>query len=238
MTDWETEIASSGEDAVIRGERLEEVMDMEFADAIWLLLKGEKPSEQESEIFNTILSSSIDHGVGNPSTVSARTVQSGGNDMNTSVAGGILALGDSHGGAIEECMEILQSEKTAEEIVEEYLESGENIPGIGHKVYDEVDPRAEKMLEKAEKLGLSGNYVEKMKEIKEVFAEKKVDLVMNVDGGIAAVMSDLGWQPELGKGFFIIARTPGIVAHVREEMDEPDFRREDGEYVGEEREEE
>ena len=234
MTDWETEIASSGEDAVIRGEKLEEVMDMEFADAIWLLLKGEKPSEDESEIFNTILSSSIDHGVGNPSTVSARTVQSGGNDMNTSVAGGILALGDSHGGAIEECMEILQSEKTAEEIVEEYLESGENIPGIGHKVYDDVDPRAEKMLEKAERLGLAGQHVEKMRDIKKVFAEKKVDLVMNVDGGIAAVMSDLGWEPELGKGFFIIARTPGIVAHVREEMDEPDFRREDGEYVGEE----
>ena len=236
MTDWETSISSSGEDAVIRGEKLEEVMDMEFADAIWLLLKGEKPTEEESEIFNTILSSSIDHGVGNPSTVSARTVQSGGNDMNTSVAGGILALGDSHGGAIEECMEILQSEKSAEEIVEEYLENGEKIPGLGHKVYDEVDPRAEKMLDKAEKLGLLGEYVEKMRDIQEVFADKKVDLVMNVDGGIAAVMSDLGWEPELGRGFFIIARTPGIVAHVREEMDEPDFRREDGEYIGDEHE--
>jgi citryl-CoA lyase len=234
MTDWETEIASSGEDAVIRGEKLEEVMDMDFAEAIWLLLKGEKPTKEESEIFNTILSSSIDHGVGNPSTVSARTVQSGGNDMNTSVAAGIMALGDKHGGAIQECMEILQSEKSAEEIVEEYLENGEKIPGLGHKVYDDEDPRAEKMLEKADELGLSGKHVEKMKEIQQVFAEKKVSLVMNVDGGIAAVMSDLGWEPELGKGFFIIARTPGLVAHVREEMDEPDFRREDGEYVGEE----
>ncbi|MFB6115886.1 MAG: citryl-CoA lyase [Candidatus Nanosalina sp.] len=235
MTDWETEIASSGEDAVIRGEKLEEVMDMDFADAIWLLLKGEKPSEEESEIFNTILSSSIDHGVGNPSTVSARTVQSGGNDMNTSVAGGILALGDKHGGAIQECMEILQSEKSAEEIVEEYLETGEKIPGLGHKVYNDEDPRAEKMLEEAEGLGHSGKYVERMKEIQRVFAEKKVSLVMNVDAGIAAVMSDLGWEPELGKGFFIIARTPGLVAHVREEMEEPDFRRENGEYKGEEK---
>ena len=232
MNDWKTEISSSGEDAVIRGEKLEEVMDMEFADAIWLLLKGERPSEKESEIFNTILSSSIDHGVGNPSTVSARTVQSGGNDMNTSVAGGILALGDSHGGAIEECMEILQSEKSAEEIVEEYLENGDKIPGLGHKVYDDVDPRAEKILKKVEDLGLSGEYVEKMRNIQEVFGGKKVDLVMNVDGGIAAVMSDLGWEPELGKGFFIIARTPGIVAHVREEMDEEYFRRKDGEYIG------
>jgi citrate synthase len=71
-----------------------------------------------------------------------------------------------------------------------------------------------------------------MKDIREIFAEEKVDLVMNVDGAIAAVMSDLGWDHRLGKGLFIIARTPGLVAHVREEMDEDDFRREYGEYKG------
>lgn len=234
MNEWKTEIASSGENAVIRGEELENVMNMDFADAVWLLLKGEEPSEDESEIFNTVLSSSIDHGVGNPSTVSARTVQSGGNDMNTSVAAGILALGDKHGGAIEDCMKMLQSEKTAEEIVEEHLEKGKKIPGLGHKIYEEKDPRAEKMFEKAENLGLAGEFTEKMKKIKEDFAEEKVPLVVNVDGAIAAVMSDLGWDYRLGKGLFIIARTPGLVAHVREEMDEEDFRREDGEYVGEE----
>jgi len=232
MSEWETNISSSGRDAVIRGEDLEDVMDMEFADAIWLLLRGEKPSEKESKIFNTILSSSIDHGVGNPSTVSARTVQSGGNDMNTSVAGGVLALGDKHGGAIEECMRILQSQKSAREIVERYLENGDKIPGLGHKVYDDQDPRAQKLLQKAEDQGLAGDSIEKMREIQEVFADEKVSLVMNVDAGIAAVMSDLGWSPELGKGFFIIARTPGLVAHVHEEMDEPDFRRQDGEYKG------
>ena len=208
-------------------------MEMGFADAIWLLMKGEKPSEKESEIFNMVLSSSIDHGVGNPSTVSARTVQSGGNDMNTSVAAGILSLGDKHGGAIEECMEILQSEKSAEEIVEEYLENGDKIPGLGHKVYDDEDPRTAEIFEKAEELGLTGKHVEKMKDIQDVFADRKVRLVLNVDAGIAALMSDLGWEPELGKGFFIISRTPGLVAHVREEMDEPDFRREEGEYKGE-----
>ena len=233
MTDWKTEISSSGEDSVVRGVPREDVMEMDFADAIWLLLKGEEASEKESEIFNMVLSSSIDHGVGNPSTVSARTVQSGGNDMNTSVAAGILSLGDKHGGAIEECMEILQSEKSAEEIVEEYLENGDKIPGLGHKVYDDEDPRTAEIFEKAEELGLSGKHVEKMKDIQDVFADRKVRLVLNVDAGIAAVMSDLDWEPELGKGFFIISRTPGLVAHVREEMDEPDFRREEGEYKGE-----
>jgi len=233
MTEWNTEIASSGKNAVIRGEQLENVMDMEFADSIWLLLKGEKPSKKESEMFNTILSSSIDHGVGNPSTVSARTVQSGGNEMNTSVAAGVLALGDKHGGAIEECMKILQSEKTAEQIVEEYLNNEDKIPGLGHKVYDDKDPRTEKMFEKADELEISGQYLKKMKKIQREFAERKVNLLINVDGAISAVMSDLDWDHRLGKGLFIIARTPGLVAHVREEMDEEDFRREDGNYTGE-----
>lgn len=232
MTDWETEISSSGKDAVIRGEELEDVMDMEFADAIWLVLKGDKPSEKESNLFNTILSSSIDHGVGNPSTVSARTVQSGGNEMNSSVAAGILALGDAHGGAIEEAMEILQSDSSAEEIVEEYLAKGDRIPGLGHKVYDEEDPRASKILDKAEELGVAGEAIEKMLEIQEELANRKTELVLNVDGAIAAVMTDLGWDHRLGKGLFIIARTPGLVAHVREEMDEKPFRREEGEYTG------
>lgn len=232
MTDWKTSISSSGENAEIRGESLENVMDMDFSDAIFLILKGEKPEKKEVEMFNTILSSCIDHGVGNPSTVSARTVQSGGNDMNTSVAAGISALGDKHGGAIEECMELLQSQASAKEIVREKLENGEKIPGLGHKVYKDKDPRSQKMLEKAENLGLKGEFTEKMLEIQEIFGEEKVDLVLNVDGAIAGVMSDLGFEPELGKGFFIIARTPGLVAHVREEMDEKDFRRENGEYTG------
>lgn len=232
MTEWETSISDSGEDAVVRGESLENVMDLDFSDAIFLILKGDKPNEKESEIFNTILSSCIDHGVGNPSTVAARTVQSGGNSMNTSVAAGISALGDKHGGAIEECMELLQSEDSAEEIVEAKLEKGEKIPGLGHKVYENEDPRSQKMLEKVENLGLKGEFTEKMLEVQRIFGKEKVDLVLNVDGAIAGIMSDLGFEPELGKGFFIIARTPGLVAHVREEMNEEDFRREHGEYKG------
>lgn len=234
MTEWKTDISSSGEDSVVRGVPREEVMEMDFSDAIWLTLTGEKPSGPESEVFRTILSSSIDHGVGNPSTVSARTVQSGGNDMNSSVAGGILALGDSHGGAIEGCMEMLQNDSKAEDIIDERLSNDEKIPGLGHKVYDDEDPRASKILEVAGNEGLSGEYVEKMKEIKNVFADRKVELVMNVDGAIGAVASDMGMAPELGKGLFIISRTPGLVAHVREEMDRENFRREEGEYTGEE----
>jgi len=230
MADWETSISSAGRTSEIRGVDLETVMNMPFHKAIYLTLKGEEPSEKEAELFTTILSGCVDHGIGNPSTISARTVQSGGNGMNTSVAAGIMALGNKHGGAIEEAMRLLQSDSSAEEIVRHILENNKKIPGLGHKVYISKDPRTEEILNKAERLGLKGKNIEKMLRIQKVFADRKTNLVLNVDGAIAGVMSDMGFEPELGKGFFIIARTPGLVAHVREEMDEPDFRRLEGEY--------
>lgn len=232
MTEWTTDISDSGEEACVRGVPLEDVMDMGFADAIWLLHRGEPPTDAEARVFTAVLSGCIDHGVGNPSSVAARTIQSGGNGLNTSVAGGVLALGDLHGGAIEDAMRLLQEGGPAEAVVNRRIESGERIPGLGHRVYDDEDPRAAKLFDIAAEEGVAGEYVEKYRDIQDAFAERKVPLVINVDGAIAALMSDLGWEWQLGKGIFIMARTPGLVAHVREEMDEEPFRREFGEYTG------
>lgn len=232
MTEWKTDISDSGEDACIRGIPLEEVMDLGFADAIWLLHRGNLPTEAESRVFTAILSGCIDHGVGNPSSVAARTIQSGGNGLNTSVAGGVLALGDLHGGAIEDAMRILQESEAAGEVVDRCITAGERIPGLGHRVYEDEDPRSVKLFAIAEDEDIAGEYVEKYRNLQTAFAERKVPLVINVDGAIAAIMSDLGWEWQLGKGLFIIARTPGLVAHAREEMDKEPFRREFGEYTG------
>ena len=68
-----------------------------------------------------------------------------------------------------------------------------------------------------------------------VYQKKKIRL--NIDGANAAILSDLGFSPELGLGVFIIGRVPGIIAHINEErMDEEEFRRfcdlDDIEYKG------
>jgi citrate synthase len=68
-----------------------------------------------------------------------------------------------------------------------------------------------------------------------VFEKKGIRL--NVDGANAAILSDLGFEPELGLGIFMIGRLPGIIAHIHEEkMDEEEFRRfcdlDDVEYMG------
>jgi citryl-CoA lyase len=43
-------------------------------------------------------------------------------------------------------------------------------------------------------------------------------LILNVDGCIAAIASDMGFDWRLGKGFFIVSRTPGLVVHAYEQM--------------------
>ena len=68
-----------------------------------------------------------------------------------------------------------------------------------------------------------------------VFQKKGIRL--NVDGANAAILSDLGFEPDLGLGIFMIGRLPGIIAHIHEEnMEEEEFRRfcdiDDVEYVG------
>jgi citrate synthase len=54
--------------------------------------------------------------------------------------------------------------------------------------------------------------------VEKAFADAKKSLPINVDGGIGAILADLGMDPAPFNGIFKIARTPGLVAHVIEEQ--------------------
>jgi len=107
---WKTAITEIKRGEIrVRGYDIREMMEkLSFSDAVFLILKGELPTKEESEMMRAILVSSVDHGVTPPSVLSARSVLSGGNPLNSAVAGGILTIGDVHGGAIERCARILQ----------------------------------------------------------------------------------------------------------------------------------
>ncbi len=89
--------------------------------------------------------------------------------------------------------------------------------GFGHRIHS-ADPRTERLLELALVAGACGKHVEAARAVAKVFAENGKPLPINVDGAIAAVLADLGFDPEMMNGLFMIARTPGLVAHVREEQ--------------------
>jgi citrate synthase len=92
------------------------------------------------------------------------------------------------------------------------------MPGFGHRLHN-VDPRTVKLFEIAKKCKFSGRHIELSRAVEKALAEKLgKKLPINVDGAIAAVISDMGFDYRLGKGFFIISRVPGLLAHAYEEM--------------------
>jgi citryl-CoA lyase len=176
-------------------------------------------------MMEAMLGSSVDHGPTPPSNLAARTVFSGGNSLNAAVAAGVLTIGDSHGGAIEQCARILQDwakregspQELAAKLVAEFKEKNKRMPGYGHRLHKR-DPRTVKLLEIAERIGYKGRIIALAVEIQdELERTSGKDLPLNVDGAIAAIISEMGFDWKLGKGFFIISRVPGLVAHVHEE---------------------
>jgi citryl-CoA lyase len=222
---WRTAITQHvGHETYIRGYRLLDLVgNLSFAQAIYLILKGELPTEKESKMMEAMLVSVIDHGIAPPSAIAARAVASGGNSLNVGVAAGVLAFGSAHGGALEDAMRFLQegvkSGRSVEEIVKEYLENKKPIPGYGHRYYKDFDPRTERLMDIAKELGFYGPHCKFAEDVEEEISRQKgKKLVLNVDGAIAAIASEMGFDWRLGKGFFIIGRVPGLVAHVYEEL--------------------
>ena len=123
-----------------------------FAEVIFLLLRGDFPNEKEKALLETILVASVEHGVESPSTFVPRVVASTGNDFHVALATGMLSIGKNHGGAGEAAAQLLSSEKSVEEIVEE----NRVIPGFGHKTYKDEDPRATAIYKRAKELGFEG----------------------------------------------------------------------------------
>ena len=239
---------------VTRGYNQRDLIEkIRYGDMVYLILKGRLPSVDEGRIFNQVLVSFCDHGVTPPSTQTARLITSSGSPINAAVSGALLSFGNKHAGAIEKAMELYQSKINsihlindsdidnkqiaglAIEIYNEYIVKGKKIPGFGHRYHD-TDPRADKLMEIAVNKGYIGPHIKLALALQDLVYSKK-NIKLNVDGANAAILSDLGFEPELGLGIFMIGRLPGLISHCHEEkMDEDEFRRfcdlDDVEYMG------
>jgi len=200
-----------------------------FAQAIYLVLKGELPSPEVGKLVDAIFVSSIDHGASPPSVLAARTVASTGGELNAAIAAGVLAISRFHGGAIEEgqrmFLEIAKrasepgfdEDKAVRAVLDEMKARGKRASGFGHRLHTK-DPRTAKLFTLAENLHLIGKHVRIARAVEKVLGEQMGKaLPINVDGAIAAILCDLGIPPEIGNAFFIISRVPGLVAHIHEE---------------------
>lgn len=216
---------------VTRGYRQEDLIgNVPFSHVVYLLLKGEMPSKEHGKMIDAILTACIDHGVTPPTAMASRIVASGGVPLPTAVAAGILSIGDAHGGAIEKGAKYLQEgvfraknenkkiREIAKILVKESKEQRKRILGFGHRVHTS-DPRTKKLFELSDQLGITSDHIFLSKAIeKELENQTGKKLPINVDGAIAAISSDMGFDWRLGKGFFLLGRVAGLTAHVYEEQ--------------------
>ena len=228
---WPTAVTEVKPNRIMnRGYLVDELMGrITFAQAIYLVLKGELPSPEVGRLLDAIFVSSVDHGASPPSVLTARTVASTGAELNAAVAAGVLAISRFHGGAIEEGQRLFfeiakkaaassgDENQAARAVLDEMKAKGKRASGFGHRLHTK-DPRTTKLFAMAEDLGLAGRHVGIARLVETILGEQLgKPLPINVDGAIAALLCDLGIPPEIGNAFFIIARVPGLVAHVHEE---------------------
>jgi citrate synthase len=227
---WKTAITDIKPNEVrLRGHCIDDLMGQaSFAQVVYLALTGELPSAEVGRLIDAMLVSSIDHGVTPPSTQAARIAASTGAPMNAAVAAGVLSINQHHGGAIGDCMGILEQvigraagaaalEAAAAEVVAEYRTAGRKLAGFGHRVHT-ADPRSARLLALASELGLAGDGVQAVRAVEAALAAAGKKLPVNVDGALAALLIDLGLPRAVANAFFIMARVPGLVAQVHEEQ--------------------
>jgi succinyl-CoA synthetase alpha subunit len=214
----------------VRGYDIAELMGhVSFGAAVYLILTGELPSPAVARLMDAILVSSIDHGTTPPSALSARTVASTGATLSASVAAGIMSINRHHGGAIEDCARQLKAivdraardsislEEAATRTLRTMSEAGERMSGFGHRVHTK-DPRTARLFELAREAGVDGAHMQAARAVEKAFTDAKKSLPINVDGAIGAILADLGMNRAAFNGIFMIARTPGLIAHVVEEQ--------------------
>jgi citrate synthase len=224
VTDPVTRIAQAYPDRVeVRGRDLTgDLMGrVTFTEYFHLLLTGEEPTGEQRFFLDLLLVAIAEHGM-MPTSVAARmTLAADPRSLQGAVAAGILGAGPVVLGTAEECARLLdelrETGRDPAEAAAELRSAGARIPGFGHPVHKQVDPRAERILELADERGVSGTNVALARRLRETVAP----LPMNVSMPIAAVMLDLGYDAETVKAVPILARTAGLLAHLAEEREAP-----------------
>jgi citrate synthase len=205
----------------IRNHPLSELVgQVSYARAVYYMITGIMPTDEQEYVLNAILVASMDHGISPASGFVPRVVASTGNNLVHSIAAGILALGPYHGLAITGAAEVLQQvrEHGVESLQESHFSKGKRILGLGHPHYKHTDPRTDQLFALAKEAGISTQHQEVAYAIQaEVFKTLEKHLVINIDMAIATLLLDLGFPPEAGDGLFALSRVGGMIAHVLEE---------------------
>lgn len=234
---WKTSIIDMAPGRIaFRGTPVEELIgNVSFGQMIWLMTKGDIPSQKQAALLECALVAGVDHGPQAPSIAAARMAATCGVGLNNVMATGVNMLGDVHGGAGEQCAELyldiatrLDNGSSLTAATQEGLDAwralnGKIVSGFGHRFHKPVDPRAPRLMglvrEAAAEGVVSGRFAEIGEAVQqEIGRGRGTEIAMNIDGATAVIFCELGFPPPLSRGLFCLSRSVGVLAHGWEQM--------------------
>jgi citrate synthase len=237
-SDWlRTDIGTTTADSItVRGHDLagELMGKITFTELAFLLVQGRMPERGETVLLDAVLVSLADHGL-TPTVLAARLTHTGAPEsLQGAVAAGLLGAGSVFLGVVEDAAVFLAGVvgkgagdeagllAGADAAVAARLDAGGRVPGLGHPIHKVEDPRTPRMYAIAAEAGVLGPHLRALEMVAAAAAARTGRaLPINGAGAAGAALADLGFAPEIVRGFALLARTAGIVAHLAEEMERP-----------------
>ena len=220
-----------------------------IAGSLWLgrpLLSSK--TEQALDLALRLL---VDHGPYVSGAVNTMIASRAGKDMVSSLVSGLLTIGPRFGGAIngaaENWFNAVDNFTSASDLVETFASKKEYLPGIGHRKYrmDTPDPRVSILKDLV--ADIPHPHLNLALEVEAITTSKKPNLILNVDGTLAAVLLDLLQeeehltkeeiktllQAEFFNAIFILSRSVGFIGHYlyQKRLGEPLFRLPDNQVL-------
>jgi len=232
---WTTRVSRAEEGRIwVRGYPLEEVVQkLSYVESMWLLVRGDLPTSQQAEVWELTMKIAMDQQFISSAACASRFVASAHPESPIpGLAAGILAHGSVTGSPrpaaemIYRTYELMQEERLTQEqaaarTVEIYAQDGMTVPGFGHPIHKETEPRAALLKRMVQELGAWGEKAQLFDAIQDALSERRgKPLPANLAGMIAAVQCELGFDPIEIEALAAAGYSYALVAHVVEEIKE------------------
>jgi citrate synthase len=232
--------ASSLEDITLLGADLaRDVMgNVGFGELAFWLATQRRPTTGETRVFEAVLAALADHGFTPTAIVTRLTYLSAPDSVQGALAAGLLGGGSRFLGVTEDCGRFLHDVLTgvegelprddagwdalALETVTAQRAARRLVPGLGHHVHKQGDPRTPRLFQIATEERLFGHHLSLFAAIGRVHPQVLGrTLPLNGAGVCGAALADLGLPLELLRGFALLARTAGLIGQLAEELRHP-----------------
>jgi citrate synthase len=207
-----------------------------LTELAYLLVTRREPTTGERRMVDAVLVSLADHGL-TPSALATRLTHTGAPEsVQGAVAAGLLGAGSVFLGPAGDTAQFLAAalagasadpddavlRDVAAAAVRQRLETGARVPGLGHPVHKDEDPRTPRLYALAAEYDVLGPHLRLLRFVADAQADVSGRrLPINGAGAGGAALVDAGIPPSSVRGVVLIARTAGLVGHLAEEADEP-----------------